>query len=44
MVSTRLPGRTSIEEAAFALQPGQFSQVIETEIGYHILYLVDRDP
>ena len=33
----------TIEEAAFALQPGQFSQIIETEIGYHILYLVDRD-
>jgi peptidyl-prolyl cis-trans isomerase C len=33
----------SIEEAAFALQPEQYSQVIETEIGYHILYLVERD-
>ena len=33
----------ALEEAAFALQPGQYSQVIETEIGYHILYLVERD-
>jgi peptidyl-prolyl cis-trans isomerase C len=33
----------AIEEAAFALQAEQFSQVIETEIGYHILYLVERD-
>ena len=33
----------TLEEAAFALQPGQYSQVIETEIGYHILYLVERD-
>ena len=33
----------AIEEAAFALQPGQYSQVLETEIGYHILYLVERD-
>lgn len=33
----------AIEEAAFALQPGQYSQVIETDIGYHILYLVERD-
>jgi peptidyl-prolyl cis-trans isomerase C len=34
----------SIEEAAFGLQPGQYSQVIETDIGFHLLYLLDRDP
>jgi peptidyl-prolyl cis-trans isomerase C len=33
----------AIEEAVFALQPGQYSQVIETKIGYHLLYLVERD-
>jgi len=33
-----------IEEAAFALQPGQYSAVIQTDIGFHILYLVERDP
>jgi peptidyl-prolyl cis-trans isomerase C len=33
----------ALEEAAFSLQPGQYSQVIKTEIGYHILYLVERD-
>lgn len=33
----------AIEEAAFALQPEQYSPVVETEIGYHILYLVERD-
>jgi peptidyl-prolyl cis-trans isomerase C len=33
----------ALEEAAFALQPGQYSQVIKTEIGYHIVYLVERD-
>jgi peptidyl-prolyl cis-trans isomerase C len=36
-------GEPSIDEAAFALQPGQYSSVIETDIGYHILYLIERD-
>jgi len=36
-------GEPAIEEAAFALQPGGYSSVIETEIGFHILYLVERD-
>jgi peptidyl-prolyl cis-trans isomerase C len=34
----------TIEEAAFALQPGEYSAVIESSVGYHILYLVERDP
>jgi peptidyl-prolyl cis-trans isomerase C len=33
-----------LEEAAFSLPPGAFSDVIETEIGYHILYILDHDP
>jgi parvulin-like peptidyl-prolyl isomerase len=33
-----------IEDAAFALQPGKYSAVIQDETGYHILYLVERDP
>jgi len=33
----------AIDEAVFSLQPGQYSRVVETEIGYHILYLVERD-
>jgi peptidyl-prolyl cis-trans isomerase C len=32
-----------IEETAFGLQAGQYSGVIQTEIGFHILYLVERD-
>jgi peptidyl-prolyl cis-trans isomerase C len=34
----------AIEEAAFALQTGQYSAVVQTDIGFHILYLVERDP
>lgn len=33
----------AIEEAAFNLQPGEYSQVIETSVGYHIIQVVDRD-
>lgn len=34
----------AIEEAVFALQPGQNSAVLQDEGGYHILYLMERDP
>jgi peptidyl-prolyl cis-trans isomerase C len=33
-----------IETAAFALQPGQISEVIQTSVGYHILMVIERDP
>lgn len=33
----------TLEEAAFSLQPGEHSQVIETELGYHILQVIERD-
>ncbi len=33
-----------LETAAFSLQPGEFSEVIETEIGYHIIQVLEYDP
>ena len=33
-----------VESAAFELEPGQFSDVIESSIGYHILFMIERDP
>ena len=32
-----------IEQAAFDLQPGQFSAVIQNSTGYHILQVIERD-
>ncbi len=30
------------EEAAFALNPGETSELVKTEVGYHIIRLVDK--
>ena len=32
----------NIETSAFALQPGQFSEVIASVVGFHIIYIVER--
>ena len=33
-----------VEDAAFELQPGQHSKVIETQTGYHIVFIIEKDP
>jgi parvulin-like peptidyl-prolyl isomerase len=34
----------AIDEAAFSLEPGQYSNVIQTAAGYHIIKVIERDP
>jgi peptidyl-prolyl cis-trans isomerase C len=34
----------AIEQAAFDLEPGTYSPVVTSSVGFHILYLVERDP
>lgn len=33
----------NVADAAFALQPGEYTEVIKSPIGYHIVYVIERD-
>ncbi|MGQ0604705.1 MAG: peptidylprolyl isomerase [Anaerolineales bacterium] len=33
-----------VEQAAFALQPGETSEVIQAELGYYLIRVLERDP
>ena len=33
-----------VEKAVFDLEPGEYTPVIQSRIGFHILYVIERDP
>jgi len=35
--------QSAVEDAAFSLQPGQYSDVLQTDFGYQIIYVIERD-
>jgi len=33
-----------LDDPVFSLQPGEYSQIIETSLGFHIVQVIERDP
>lgn len=36
--------QADVEAAAFSLEPGKISEIIQTPIGYHLIEVIERDP
>ena len=34
----------AVEDAAFALKPGEYSAIIQSKLGFHIIQVIERDP
>lgn len=35
--------QSAVEDAAFSLEVGSFSDIIKSDLGYHIIYVIERD-
>ena len=33
----------NVAQAAFAIQPGEYTEIVQSEIGYHIVYVIERE-
>lgn len=35
--------QSAVEDAAFSLEVGKFSDIVKSDLGYHIIYVIERD-